>query len=126
MNNSREQSQEEERRQFQSEAHFSQSDKQAVEPIDHRHYSPIQTALRDEATGYDWKRETGTIHSHQHTDHHGWLHVDPKGAFYDRQANLISREIALEHAGHASSNSKSENQLSQKGTNIGRDQGLAI
>ena len=59
MTNSREQSQEEQRRQFQAESNVSQPEKQTVDQIDQRHYAPIQTALRDEAVGYDWKRETG-------------------------------------------------------------------
>lgn len=101
MTNSREQSQEEQRRQFQVESNVSQPDKVA-EQIDHRHYAPIQTALRDEAAGYDWKRETGDIQSYQHTNHHGWLHIDPHGSFYDRQAQPISRETALENVGHIS------------------------
>ena len=102
MTNSREQSQEEQRRQFQAESNVSQPEKQNAEQIDQRHYAPIQTALRDEAIGYDWKRETGDIESYQHKDHHGWLHIDPAGSFYDRQGLPITRETALENAGHVS------------------------
>ena len=102
MTNSREQSQEEQRRQFQAESNVSQPEKQTAEQIDQRHYAPIQTALRDEAVGYDWKRETGDIESYQHKDHHGWLHIDPAGSFYDRQGLPIPRETALENAGHVS------------------------
>ena len=102
MTNSREQSQEEQRRQFQAESNVSQPEKQTAEQIDQRHYAPIQTALRDEAAGYDWKRETGDIESYQHKDHHGWLHIDPAGSFYDRQGLPIARETALENAGHVS------------------------
>ena len=103
MTNSREQSQEEQRRQFQAESNVSQPEKQTAEQIDHRHYAPIQTALRDEAVPYDWKRETGDIQSYQHRDHHGWLHIDQTGSFYDRQAHPVSRETALENAGHVTS-----------------------
>ena len=102
MTNSREQSQEEQRRQFQAESNISQPEKQTEEQIDQRHYAPIQTALRDEAVGYDWKRETGDIESYQHKEHHGWLHIDPAGSFYDRQGLPIARETALENAGHVS------------------------
>jgi len=34
--------------------------------IDLRHYGPIQNALPNESTGYDWKRESGDIQSYRH------------------------------------------------------------
>ena len=102
MTNNREQSQEDQRRQFRAESNVSQPEKQSAEQIDQRHYAPIHTALRDEAVGYDWRRETGDIESYQHKNHHGWMHIDPAGSFYDRQGVPITRETALEKAGHSS------------------------
>ena len=66
--------------------------------IENRHYAPIETALRNEASGYDWKRETGDIESYQHNQTGGWLHIDPQSQFYDRQVQPTTREAALEHA----------------------------
>jgi conjugative relaxase-like TrwC/TraI family protein len=100
MTNTREQTQEEQRRQFQHEAQNPANDKtQAQTEIDLRHYAPIQTALPNEASGYDWKRETGDIQSYQHNERGGWLHIDRQGQFYDRQAQPISRDVALEQSG---------------------------
>ena len=102
MTNTREQTQEEQRRQFQHEAQNPANDKTQVQTeIDFRHYAPIQTALPNEASGYDWKRETGDIQSYQHNERGGWLHIDPQGQFYDRQAQPISRDVALETTAHS-------------------------
>ena len=99
MTNTREQTQEEQRRPFQHEAQHPANDKTQVQTeIDLRHYAPIQTALPNEASSYDWKRETGDIQSYQHTQTGGWLHIDAQGQFYDRQAQPVARENALDHA----------------------------
>ena len=104
MTNAREQTQEEQRRQFQHETQTPVNDRTQTQiEIDLRHYAPIQNALANEAIGYDWKRETGDIQSYQHNQMNGWLHIDSQGHFYDRQAQPIPREQALEHAGHDSS-----------------------
>ena len=98
MTSTKEQTQEEQRRQFQHEAQNPSNEKvQTQSETDRRHYEPIQTALPNEATGYDWKRETGVIQSYQQSSSGSWLHIDSQGQFYDRQASPISREVALEH-----------------------------
>jgi hypothetical protein len=126
MNNSREQSQEEQRRQSQNEAAFIAPEKpQTAAEIDQRHAAPIQAALREEAIGYDWKRETGDVQSYQHKDHSGWLHIDPQGQFYDRQAQPITREVALELAGHASSQGLGDN-TQTRGVSSANDQGFSL
>jgi len=61
--------------------------------------APIQTALPNEASDYEWKRETGEVQSYQHNHSGSWLHIDPQGQFYDRQAQPVTREAALEQAG---------------------------
>jgi hypothetical protein len=114
MTNTREQTQEEQRRQFQHEAQNTANDKTQVQTeIDLRRYAPIQTALPNEASGYDWKRETGDIQSYQHNERGGWLHIDPQGHFYDRQAQPVEREQALEHAGHSLTTNANDNSQSQ-------------
>ena len=103
MTNAREQTQEEQRRQFQHEAQNPVNEKvQTQSETDRGHYEPIQNALPSEATAYDWKRETGDIQSYQHSSNGSWLHIDPQGQFYDRHAQPITREHALERAAEPS------------------------
>jgi conjugative relaxase-like TrwC/TraI family protein len=128
MTNTREQTQEEQRRQFQHDAQNPANEKtQAQTEIDLRHYAPIQTALPNEASGYDWKRETGDIQSYQHNERGGWLHIDPQGQFYDRQAQPISREAALEKAAHSVDLSLSQGTQAQSTTaSSGNEQGISL
>ena len=128
MTNTKELTPEEQRRQFQQEAHDPATDKaQSPSEIDQRHYTPIHTALPNEAAGYEWKRETGDIQSYQHNQTSGWLHIDPQGQFYDRHAQPIAKDHALEHAGHLTLavNEISQAQSIAKGT-AGTDQGLSL
>ncbi len=126
MTNTKEQTPEEQRRQFQHESQNPPTQTQTK--IDIRHYAPIQTALPTENTGYDWKRETGDIQSYQHNERGGWLHIDPQGQFYDRQAQPIARELALDQAGHSSTLSINEHMQSQSVTKTDKfiDQGLGL
>jgi hypothetical protein len=127
MTNTREQTQEEQRRQFQYEAQNPANDgTQAQTQIDLRHYAPIQNALPNEASGYDWKRETGDIQSYQHNERGGWLHIDPQGQFYDRQAQPIEKEVALMKAGHAAVPIAHENASAQSTERYPTDQGLSV
>jgi conjugative relaxase-like TrwC/TraI family protein len=128
MTNTREQTQEEQRRQFQHEAQNPANEKtQAQTELDLRHYAPIQTALPNEASAYDWKRETGDIQSYQHNERGGWLHIDPQGQFYDRQAQPISREAALEKAAHSVDLSLSQGTQAQSTTaSSGNEQGISL
>jgi ATP-dependent exoDNAse (exonuclease V) alpha subunit len=128
MTNTKELTPEEQRRQFQQEAHDPATDKsRSPAEIDQRHYTPIHTALANEAAGYEWKRETGDIQSYQHNQTSGWLHIDPQGQFYDRHAQPIAKDHALEHAGHLTLavNEISQAQSISKGT-VGTDQGLSL
>ena len=100
---------------------------QAITETDQRHYAPLHIALPNESEGYEWKRETGDIQSYQHTDTAGWLHIDPQGQFYDRHAQPIERDHALEHAGHPAPTVQeiSQNETLAKGS-VGTDQGLSL
>ncbi|MGA2250694.1 hypothetical protein [Terracidiphilus sp.] len=71
--------------------------------------------------------KTGVIQSYQHNQTAGWLHIDPQGQFYDRQAQPIAKENALEHAGHVALavNEISQAQSVAKGA-VGTDQGLSL
>ena len=83
--------------------------------------------LPNDASGYEWKRETGDIQSYQHSQTAGWLHIDQQSQFYDRQAQPIPKENALEHAGHlaVAVNEISQAQSVAKGT-VGTDRGLSL
>jgi hypothetical protein len=95
--------------------------------VDTRHYAPIEAALPNEASGYNWKRETGDIESYQHNQTGGWLHIDPQGQFHDRQAQPITREIALEYADHSSAHSVAENaQVQTHDGNRNNEQGISL
>jgi hypothetical protein len=128
MTNSREHSQEELRRQILAETtiHAPENISTSAD-IEHRHNAPIQTALPNEAADYQWKRETGEVQSYQHTHAGSWLHIDPQGQFYDRQAQPITRENALEQAGHTSAHSMGDNAQVQPGSgNNNNDQGISL
>jgi len=74
-----------------------------------RQYSPIETALQTEAHGYKWQRETEGIHSYQHPESQRWLHIDTQGQFFDRHAQPITRENALEQARQSPTQTVAEN-----------------
>jgi len=127
ITNSRRHSQEELRRQILAETIIHATDNISTSTdIEHRHNAPIQTALPNEASDYKWKRETGEVQSYQHTHVGSWLHIDPKGQFYDRQAQPIARETALEQARQASAHSLADNALVQSGSRDTTDLGLSL
>jgi hypothetical protein len=127
MTNSREHSQEELRRQILAETitHAPENISTTAD-IEHRHNAPIQTALPKEASDYEWKRETGEVQSYQHNHAGSWLHIDPQGQFYDRQAQPITRENALEQAGQSSAYSMGDNAQGKSGSKDTTDLGLSL
>jgi flagellar biosynthesis GTPase FlhF len=128
MTNSREHSQEELRRQILAETIIHAPENiSATADIEHRHNAPIQAALPNEASDYEWKRETGEVQSYQHNQAGSWLHIDPQGQFYDRQAQPITREVALEQAGQTSAHSMGDNAPAQSVSgNNNNDQGISL
>jgi hypothetical protein len=129
MTNSREHPQDDLRREPSPEAMVSLPEIIRHEAeVDTRHYAPIEAALPKEAEGYEWKRETGDIESYKHDQTGGWLHIDPASNFYDREAQPISRENALEHAAHEPSHSVAENSVVQSNSNGDQnsDQGISL
>ena len=127
MTNSREHSQEELRRQILAETNIHASENiNPTADIEHRHNAPIQTALPNEASDYEWKRETGEVQSYQHNQAGSWLHIDPQGQFYDRQAQPVTREAALEQAGQASAHSMGDNAQAHSGHKETTDLGLSL
>ena len=127
MTNSREHSQEELRRQILAEATIHAPENiSTTADAEYRHNAPIQTALPKEASNYEWKRETGEVQSYQHNQAGSWLHIDPQGQFYDRQAQPITREAALEQSGQASAHSIGDNAQAQSSSKDTADLGLSL
>lgn len=128
MTNTREHNPEEQRLQSQSELLTPAAvTLQAISEADKRHFAPLHAELPNESAGYEWKQETGDIQSYQHNQTEGWLHIDPQGQFHDRHVQPISKEQALEHAGHIglAVNEISHTQTLAKGA-VGTDQGLSL
>jgi hypothetical protein len=128
MTNSREHSQEELRSQTLAATTIQAPENlSTTADIEHRHNAPIQATLPKEASEYEWKRETGEVQSYQHNHAGSWLHIDPQGQFYDRQAQPITRETALEQAGQPPAHAMGDNTplLSRNGSND-NDQGISL
>jgi len=69
-----------------------------------------------------WVRQTAVL-----THAGSWLHIDPQGQFYDRQAQPITRENALEQAGHTSAHSMGDNaQVQSRSGDNNNDQGISL
>ena len=128
MTNSNEQTPEEQRRQLQTELTPAAVTLQTITEMDQRHYAPLLRTLPNESAGYEWRRETGDIQSYRHEQTAGWLHIDLKGQFYDRRAQPLAREQALENAGHPHEHKVSDPALSQSLTKLSNvnDQGLSL
>jgi conjugative relaxase-like TrwC/TraI family protein len=127
MTNSREHPQDDLRREPPTEAMVSLPEIIRHEAeVDSRHYAPIEAALPKESEGYEWKRETGDIESYKHDQTGGWLHIDPQSNFYDREAQPITRETALENAGHHQTQSISDNLKGQSPKSEANDQGITL
>jgi conjugative relaxase-like TrwC/TraI family protein len=129
MTNNREHSQEELRRQILAEASIHAPENISITAdIGHRHNAPIQTTLPNEASDYEWKRETGEVQSYQHNQAGSWLHIDPQGQFYDRKAQPITRETALEQAGLSNNQQHTHGGQteSRSGPDTITDQGISL
>jgi hypothetical protein len=129
MTNSREHPQDDLRRQPSAETMASIPEIIRTEAdVDKRHYAPIEAALPNETSGYEWKRETGEIESYKHDQTGGWLHIDPQSNFYDRQTQPITRENALEYAAHEPSHSVVNSSTGQSINSSDRnnDQGIGL
>jgi ATP-dependent exoDNAse (exonuclease V) alpha subunit len=124
MTNSREHPQDDLRREPSTEAMVSLPEIIHHEAeVDARHYAPIEAALPEETEGYEWKRETGDIESYKHDQTGGWLHIDTQSNFYDREAQPITRENALENAAHEPSHAVADSLNVQPSSS---DQGISL
>ncbi|MEO6804877.1 MAG: MobF family relaxase [Edaphobacter sp.] len=125
MNNSREHTQEEVHREPQAATMVPILEILRAEvDNERRHNAPIEAAMPHETSGYEWKHETGEIQSYQHNQTEGWLHIDPQGQFYDRQAQPIARDVALEHAGHDMTRDNA--QVNTPGRSSENDTGISL
>jgi hypothetical protein len=127
MTNSREHPQDDLRREPPTEAMVSLPEIIRHEAeLDTRHYAPIEAAMPNETAGYEWKRETGDIESYKHDQTGGWLHIDPQSNFYDREAQPITRETALEYAAHELSHAVADSSTAQSLNNSDKNNDQAI
>ena len=127
MTNSREHSQEELHHRTLAEASIHAPENiSTTADIEHRHSAPIKAALPKEASDYEWKRETGEVQSYQHTHAGSWLHIDPQGQFYDRQAQPITREAALTMGGDISRSLTNDEQSQGNNTNNDTYHGMGL
>jgi len=93
---------------------------------EHRHNAPLETAMPHETSGYEWRHETGEIQSYKHDQTGGWLHIEPESNFYNREAQPITRENALESASHPQIHSVDDNSRTQSPRSDNNDQGIGI
>jgi hypothetical protein len=65
-----------------------------------RHYAPLHNALStSDAQQFQWKAETSTIETYQHTETFRNIHIDAAtGQFHDQDRNPMSQGAALDHA----------------------------
>jgi hypothetical protein len=80
-----------------------------------RHDAPMREALEyEDAAQFQWKGETGTIQTYQHTETGRNIHIDSKGQFYSQAGKPTDKDAALERAmpaGRAHSQNEFENDL---------------
>jgi ATP-dependent exoDNAse (exonuclease V) alpha subunit len=87
-----------------------------------KHWTPIEKALTlQEAQDFTWKRSYGEIQTYEHDRTHGRVHIDPQGQFYDRHAQPIAKEAALNHALGGWHHHAHGETVTQLGPSIGKD-----
>jgi hypothetical protein len=93
---------------------------------DKAHWLPLAQALDYKtAETFTWKGENGPIQSYRSDETKGWLHIDRQGDFYDRHAQPITRENALEQVGKGASVNTTR-ELSNAKSVGNNDQGISL
>ena len=89
-----------------------------------RHRAPIEKALTpQEAQDFTWKRSYGEIQTYEHSRTHGRVHIDPQGQFYNRHAQPIAKEAALDHALGGSHHHAHTGTVKELGPSTGKNKG---
>jgi hypothetical protein len=104
---------------------------QQPEEFFQRQRGPIEKAMTpQESQDFTWKRSYGEIQTYEHDRTHGRVHIDPHGQFYDRYAQPIAKEAALDHAlgsQHHHAHAGTVNELNPSvSRNKGEDRGQGI
>jgi ATP-dependent exoDNAse (exonuclease V) alpha subunit len=98
--------------------------KSQSEVIYERQRGPIEKALTpQEARDFTWKRSYGEIQTYEHDRTHGRVHIDPQGQFYDRYAQPIAKEAALDHALGSQHHHVHGGTVNELSPSIGKDKG---
>jgi conjugative relaxase-like TrwC/TraI family protein len=93
---------------------------------DKAHWLPLAQALDYKtAETFTWKGENGPIQSYRSEETNGWLHIDRHGDFYDRHAQPITRENALEQVGKGAAVNMTGELSNAKGVG-NNDQGISL
>jgi len=93
---------------------------------DKAHWLPLAQALDYKtAETFTWKGENGSIQSYRSEETKGWLHIDRHGDFYDRHAQPITRENALEQVGKGTAVNMTGELSNAKGA-ANNDQGISL
>ncbi len=65
-----------------------------------RHWEPlVQSIGVEHAEPFAWRKEHAEIQSYRNDETRGWLHIDTHGQFFDRNAQPIAAQAALEPFG---------------------------
>lgn len=65
-----------------------------------RHWEPlVQSIGIEHAEPFAWRKEHAEIQSYRNDQNPGWLHIDAHGQFFDRNAQPIAAQAALEPFG---------------------------
>lgn len=72
-----------------------------------RHWEPlVQSIGVEHAEPFVWRKEHAEIQSYRSVENRGWLHIDSQGQFFDRNAQPIAAQVALEPVGLSSIESR--------------------
>jgi hypothetical protein len=83
-----------------------------------RHWEPLVQAVGlEQAEPFAWRKEHAEIQSYRHDDMRGWLHIDGHGQFFDRNAQAIPAQTALQPFGL----SIATTQANEQNLGVGKD-----
>jgi hypothetical protein len=92
-----------------------------------RHWEPlIQSIGIERAEPFAWRKEHSEIQSYRNDENRGWLHIDPHGQFFDRNAQPIAAQVALEPFGLATTMARGNEQSASMNKETPADSGYGI
>lgn len=92
-----------------------------------RHWEPLVQSIGLEHTEpFAWRKEHAEIQSYRSDENRGWLHIDSHGQFFDRNAQPIAAQVALEPFGLSASVSRGNEQSAGMNKETPTDSGYGI